>query len=109
MSATGEEGETESSSGEEAESDDDEDAISETESEEADSNAENGRGEASVIADTLGSLEDPLTQVEVPVNAATCTAHVLFVHASAPTVSKSGLLPGYSFVPEQLLLPDSCL
>ena len=51
----GEDWETESSSGEEQ--------ASESDSEEADSGAEDGQGEPSVIADTIGSLEEPMTQV----------------------------------------------
>ena len=53
--ATGEDWETESSSGEEQ--------GSESESDDADSGAEDGQGEPSVIADTIGSLEEPMTQV----------------------------------------------
>ena len=55
---TGEEWETESSSGEEQ--------GSESESDEADSGADDGQGEPSVIADTIGSLEEPMTQVTAP-------------------------------------------
>lgn len=53
--ATGEDWETQSSSEEEQ--------GSESESDEADSGAEDGQGEPSVIADTIGSLEEPMTQV----------------------------------------------
>ncbi|CAL5228720.1 g11903 [Coccomyxa viridis] len=52
--ATGEDWETQSSSEEEQ--------GSESESDEADSGAEDGQGEPSVIADTIGSLEEPMTQ-----------------------------------------------
>ena len=54
MLVAGEDGETESSS--------DEDEVSEAESIDADSDADE-RGAPSVIADTIGSLEVPMTQV----------------------------------------------
>jgi hypothetical protein len=54
MLVAGEDGETESSS--------DEDEDSEAESVDADSDADE-RGAPSVIADTIGSLEVPMTQV----------------------------------------------
>ena len=54
MLVAGEDGETESSS--------DEDEISEAESIDADSDADEC-GAPSVIADTIGSLEVPMTQV----------------------------------------------
>ena len=65
--ATGEDWETESSSGEEQ--------GSESESDEADSEVDDGQGEPSVIADTMGSLEEPITQVAFPPSSPLHTRH----------------------------------
>ncbi len=61
MDVAGEDGETESSSS-------DEDEVSEAGSGDADSDADE-RGAPSVIADTIGSLEVPTTQVSEAMSA----------------------------------------